>query len=275
MFCWNCGKENAEGATYCFSCGKKLDPADMEVPVKNFNGAGWPGGDAVYSQMFEPDNQYAEGFGEQESSGYSPAPKKRINGVWIAVIVAAVIVIIILLMLIAGAGKSDAGKTPDDAVYETSVIEEEEIADDVEASDTEGAANEDASDTNSGADTQETHISGSETGYKLTFSVDQKESFDIVVSYENNSDKNIQFGWTTPSTVVLTTSAGTYTEELPYITMSNIVYAGESGEINVYFADAEGTIESIKICGVIFLKDNNLPEDSAGVDYKIEIDCTE
>lgn len=204
----------------------------------------------------------------------APAPKKGKTGILVAVI--AVVIVILAVVMFSGSGNFGSTEDGADTVEETTANgtadTESDTSENTDTSDADITDTEDAQSVEISA----ARISGSVTGNNLTFSIDQEESFDLTVYYENNSDVSFAFGWTSSTYIVVTTDSGIYTEELgtEYSAKVMQVYPGESGSFNVYFDDAEGMIQSVKINNICILGDNGQPANKTDMYTSYTIDIT-
>mgnify|MGYP001265045923 CR=1 FL=1 len=114
MYCKNCGALNAEGATFCTSCGTPLTSDAPEQPVQAQAPPPPPPAPVQYAAPPEyPQAAPPPGYPPQayppQQPGYpyppqAPAPKKKKTGLIIGLSVAAVAILVVVLILVLGGG---------------------------------------------------------------------------------------------------------------------------------------------------------------------------
>ena len=268
MYCSQCGKHNEESSKFCGYCGAPIVRFDVPTDI----------GDPDYMPM--------------ESVTPSGTKKRAKAIVLISSLIGCgiALILILALIIIPGMGRhnmSQSGKKHDVLTEESEEIEEKHTVRESVASDTseetveiagqpevEGVAVEkpaskiqpeameaspeglvDASAEDPVIAEPEITVLGQQEYNGMIVTASIKDAKTVVLSINNDTSGRFSFGWVDGSVVTATTEVGDYYYTMPVVK----VFAGESGDLELYFDNLEGTVSSIKIDNVYTLQNTGIP----------------
>lgn len=113
---------------------------------------------------------------------------------------------------------------------------------------------------------------GTATRNNISFSFKQAVGKEIVLQYENKSNRAFQFGWVQPAVVYLKTSEGEYSYPLSSMLMQK-AFPASSGQVTASFDQAQGKPVEVRLTGIVPLDGRGLPVNvnAAGISLTLRV----